>query len=364
MKLTNIHNVPDPIVDMVTHDEYSRGPARISVTQLIDAPQIRVLRERHEDDIVDDVSHRIQLLVGKAIHKYAETMVRRLNQTNEQRLFAKVEGWMLSGAIDVQQNADATIGIRDYKSTKVSTLGFDKPEWEGQLNAYAYLAETDGWELNQDDDLIPRRGVIVRDLEIWVILLDWSRGEAGRNREYPQSPIKVISIPLWDQVKRAAYVKYRMRLHQIAQQAAVFGEPLLPCTPEQQWRRNEGWAVVRPKGKRAVRVFEGENAESGAREYSAAKAGTKVEHRPGRAVRCATYCLVARWCKQRAAELISIGNEETNDADTRNVGTAGNSEAAGLSTDRGSPDGGGLCELLTESIESVTRRKTTADNAA
>ena len=46
----------------------------------------------------------------------------------------------MSGAID-RQEIDDGVSIYDYKVTSVWSLIFDKPEWERQLNCYAYLVE-------------------------------------------------------------------------------------------------------------------------------------------------------------------------------------------------------------------------------
>ncbi len=291
MKLTNIHNIPAPICEMIARDEYSRGGARISVTQLIDAPQIRVLREQHEDDIVQDVSERLHLLIGKAVHKYAESMTSP-HRTNEQRFFGEFSGWLLSGAIDVQEYEDRSIGINDYKCTKVDTLRFDKPLWAAQLNVYAHLAEM--------------QGLTVRSLEIWAIMVDWSKGKAGRDRDYPQCGMKTIPVPLWPFAERERYIQERMAIHQFAQMCATFGDPLPECTPEERWVRGEKWAVMKGKATKALRLFD-ERIE--AEVYALDRPGSRVQHRPGESKRCASWCLVARWCDQRQKELFGIAED-------------------------------------------------------
>ena len=58
---TNKHFYPDFICNLLTYNPYTRGtePSDISVTQLIDSPQVLQLRKKHRDDIVEDVSDRI-----------------------------------------------------------------------------------------------------------------------------------------------------------------------------------------------------------------------------------------------------------------------------------------------------------------
>ena len=48
MKITNNANIPQPIVDAIKNDSYSKGKADISVTQLIAPAQIVALERKHE----------------------------------------------------------------------------------------------------------------------------------------------------------------------------------------------------------------------------------------------------------------------------------------------------------------------------
>ena len=60
----------------------------------------------------------------------------------EERLFAEVDDWVISGAIDLQRSeSDGTITILDYKCTSVGSVIFGKIEWVKQLNFYGWLAE-------------------------------------------------------------------------------------------------------------------------------------------------------------------------------------------------------------------------------
>ena len=91
---TNHHNLPAALVAAVTNDAY-RGGGDISVTKLIDAPQRRVLGLRHAADIRVDVSERIWALLGQAVHHILERA--GTDTLVEQRLFADIGGWKLSG---------------------------------------------------------------------------------------------------------------------------------------------------------------------------------------------------------------------------------------------------------------------------
>jgi hypothetical protein len=84
MQLTNRLNLPDALVAAIANDSYVGG-GDISVTKLIDSPQIRTLGRKYKDSIVVDVSERIWALMGQAVH----TVLERANTSAvvEQRLF-------------------------------------------------------------------------------------------------------------------------------------------------------------------------------------------------------------------------------------------------------------------------------------
>jgi hypothetical protein len=72
MKITNKHNLPEPIYRALTEDNYSRGNSDLSVTQLIDSPRIRILKHRHNDEITEDASEMLWSVLGTAVHTMFE----------------------------------------------------------------------------------------------------------------------------------------------------------------------------------------------------------------------------------------------------------------------------------------------------
>ena len=51
MKLTNKFNLPETIINVIKRPTYSKGKAHISVTELMTAPQIVLLKRKHWDEI-------------------------------------------------------------------------------------------------------------------------------------------------------------------------------------------------------------------------------------------------------------------------------------------------------------------------
>ena len=63
--LTNVHGLPQAIVDAVTNDSYTGG-GDVSCTKLIDSPRVRVLSAKHHAEITVDISDQVWKLLGQA----------------------------------------------------------------------------------------------------------------------------------------------------------------------------------------------------------------------------------------------------------------------------------------------------------
>lgn len=289
MKITNRHNLPWALVRAAQRDNYSRGESRKSVTQLISPPRIDLLRERHSGEMSTDLVDKIWSMLGSAVHHLLEQGAAE-GHTPEERLFTTIGGWVISGQVDVQHD-DGVPGIIDYKVTSVWSVMFDKPEWEQQLNAYAYLV----WAA---------KGIKIEKLQICAILRDWRRSDADKDPTYPQQPIQLVDVALWSEDEQAAWLAERVALHQAATTAIEFGEELPRCTDDERWIRASKWAVFKPGGKRATKVVD--NEEDARAE--AERVGGTVQQRGGEPKRCTgNYCGVRDWCSQWAEDASQRG---------------------------------------------------------
>lgn len=286
-KITNKYNLPQTLVNLAERDNYSRGNAHISVTELISSPKLRVMKRAKHNEIVTDVSDMLWSLMGRAMHTVVEQGADS-QHIAEERLYAMVSGWRLSGGIDLQilghgADGEQEVALADYKMTTAWAVMNEKAEWERQLNCYAYLIEK-------------ARGWTVTSLTINAIIRDWNRHEAARRDDYPPIPFAVLPQTLWSPQAREAYVIERMRIHQDAERAHDWGDPLPACTDEERWHKPGKLAVMKEGRVKALRLFEvneREEAENYARENKG-----RVEERPGQDTRCESYCPVAAWCEQ------------------------------------------------------------------
>jgi len=270
-KLTNVHNLPAAIIAAIQADPYTGG-GDVSCTRLIDAPQIRVLGGKHKDEITVDASELVFALMGQAIHAVLERAgLKEGGVTVEQRLFAEVNGWAVSGQVDRMHVADGTLS--DFKMTTVyKQHGSDS--WTRQLNVLRWLAHKNGIRLDT--------------LSVVAIFRDWRKTEAQRNPDYPQAAIQEITVPVWSLEDAEEYITERVYLHQ----AASRGEEVL-CTDEERWFSGNTYALMNTGGKRALKVSTDRSALPEPTE------GQYVEQRPGEYKRCDSFCDVQAYCTQR-----------------------------------------------------------------
>ena len=274
MKITNVHGAPDVFVRAAQNDSYSMGDADISVTGLIQPPQIARLRKKHEDKLSSDVRDELWKLLGTGVHSILEA---NNPGTSEKRYFADhTYGVKISGAIDLLEDGAVT----DYKVTSVYTVQQPlKKDWESQLNLYA-------WLLRQND-------IEATSLTIVAVCRDWMRSKVEKFNNYPSSPIVVIPVPLWLPKVQDDFVNERVTIHT--------AEDTAPCTNEERWARG-GYKVVSNTGKLVKRNSLAEAAEW----INKQKKGhySVVDEEP-KFVRCESWCDVSEFCPQWRGE----GNE-------------------------------------------------------
>ena len=199
MNITNRHNLPAPLVAAVANDDYHHN-SDISVTGLISPPQIRMLRKQYSAQLSEDVSDRIWVLLGQAVH----TILERANVDGaaEERLSVEIAGWSVSGKGDLWHDQGT---LSDYKVTSVwSYLIGDRWEWQAQLNLYAYL--------------FVKHGMPVEKLQNVLILRDWQASKAVES-DYPKASVAVLPQRLWTLADAESYLETRVRLHQSAAEA-------------------------------------------------------------------------------------------------------------------------------------------------
>lgn len=301
MRVTNIHGVPETIERAMIKQQaqYDAGEVDSSVTSLIQPARISLLRKINLKEIVRDITEEFWALLGSGVHHLLE-LGATPNMIVEERLFMDIDGWRISGAIDVQEVHMNEVDIIDYKVTSTYSITMDeepKMDWVAQLNLQALLIEANK----------PMR---VRKMHICAILRDWSASEIGRRQNYPISPIVMVPIPIWTKDEQLEYARSRIASHRRARFDHAMGNEIEYCTNEDRWMRNEKWAVIKKGGKRAFKVFD--NPAEAAELVESTGNLYDIQYRAGKSTRC-QYCGVSSFCSQYQNV---ISKEETDDGNS------------------------------------------------
>ena len=227
---------------------------------------MRVLNEEYKDQIVVDAVDQVWKILGTASHNILETANIGYDDTiTEERMYAQVNGWTISGQTDSISLDDNT--LKDYKVTSVWTvmraMTEGKSEWEQQLNCYAWLCKQN-----------LRRNIY--QLQIITINRDWSKNQMLKSgSDYPTAPVSVIDIPLWSE-------------------------------EEQKEPQSDSYRVMKKGRVRAMRVLP---TQKEADDYitKSSEKNLSIEFAKGESRRCKDYCDVAPFCDQYKME---IGNNE------------------------------------------------------
>ena len=208
----------------------------------------------------------------------------------EERLYMNVDGFVLSGQIDLQVKDGDGYLVHDYKTTSASTLTYNpdgKREWEEQLNIYATLVEQS-------------TGRKVNGIGVWAIIRDWSKVQAGRKEGYPEAPVVLVSMSLWDSQERMDFIRSRVLKHSMVE--GIDDESILPeCTKEERWAKDKTYAVYNftkagVSRVRATRVFD--TADEAITFGKGKGVEYRVEERMGKNTRCESWCDFKEYCSQ------------------------------------------------------------------
>jgi hypothetical protein len=271
MNLTNKFNLPESLVNAVRNDPYSNGGADFSVTTLLKPARMVALEREFREKLEEDASDRMWSLMGQIVHGILE----RADQgaITEVRYFAEIEGFKVSGQIDRFKDGK----LSDYKvvtAYKFSDGGVPE-DYEQQLNMNAELMRQNNLE--------------VKSLEIVGILRDWSKLEARREPNYPQSQVIIRRVPLWPQDKALKFLKDKVILH------AKAAQNLPECSESERWSRPSKFALMKKGKERAVKLYD---KKEDAVNHASIDATLYVEDRPGEKIRCENYCSVSKYCSQ------------------------------------------------------------------
>lgn len=152
MILTNKFNIPAVIYEAIEADindnpyeDLKRSGICFRTTELLGPPLIRTLHKKFKDtkSLIVDASHYLAVQYGKMFHSLCEGVstpellyeykVSRTFDYNGQKI-------TLFGMLDEMEHLDNNVvQVTDNKTCLMSNLGYDKPEYDEQLNVYLHL---------------------------------------------------------------------------------------------------------------------------------------------------------------------------------------------------------------------------------
>jgi hypothetical protein len=291
MKIKNDGDYPQPIYDALIHSDYDRGESDYSITQLIDSPRPRRLKEIFKNQVSYSASEFAPSVMGSAGHSLIERFAKP-PFVAEERVFypyrlSNGESLIISGAIDLQKiDKDGVREISDLKFCKsYAVINGPKREWELQLNGYAWL--------------LRRNGHRVTKLQVIAYITDWNKRKALSEIDYPAHQLTIVDVPLWDYKAQDNYFVERLTLHSESELSPPDELPL--CSDEERWAKPTSYAVMKNKNIRALRVFSNyATAKAYIEEHLSGDTKNKyrIKERPGEYVRCASWCKVSKFCNQ------------------------------------------------------------------
>jgi hypothetical protein len=292
MKITNRHNLSQVWIDAVKFDDYDKVGWQ-SVTSLIAPVRQQMLIQRHDEEIEEDVTERIWMLLGSACHEILQRAAKEgdaaLTEERFQIECLDKEISMKPDRVELIPGTPNEYHLKDFKISSVWSVILDtKWEWAAQTNLYAYG--------------LRKIGVNVTQISMEVLCRDWSKTDSLKNKEYPQDKVQVIPIEVWNDEACEDLLEKRVKEFIAAEK--LTDDELPPCTETERWARPDKFAV---KKKGATRSTKNCSSRAEAEQYMSEKGYTNsthiIEFRPGKSVRCEDYCSVSRWCSQYNNEI-------------------------------------------------------------
>jgi len=216
--ITNQYELPERFITAVTADQYTRGEADYSITELLNPPQVSLLSRRYAESIDEDITEHLWKMFGNAMHFYLEQYAG--SAVTEKRFYAGLNGKIITGQVD-SYIADGVLD--DYKVTSTYTVQRKSrlAEWTMQVNGYAWLLKSNGIE--------------VKELRIIAIMRDWMLSKRKKDGKYPPCQVAVIPITKLPDQEVIDYFSKRIDLYELNKN--VPDSLLKECAADEHW----GW---------------------------------------------------------------------------------------------------------------------------
>jgi hypothetical protein len=279
--MQNKFNYPDYVERSVLgSNTYPENPDwDYSPTTLNRTPQQIVLGRQHSEIEEEDLDDKWARFFGTVSHE-AFAKYQRPTDIVEKRFYKTLEGYVISGQIDLYQPDKKK--LIDLKTgsiwSVISALENGKEDWNLQLNTLAWLLPYE-----------------VETMEIFQINKDWRIGEAvnkEKKGEFYPNKGTVVRVPFYKEGEIEKIMLTKIK--------DVEAEVTRPCTPEERWYRGEKFAVTKKGNKKATNLYDfKDDADKRVEQLGSAYS---VIRRPGVFGKCLNYCSVRSVCPQFLGE--------------------------------------------------------------
>lgn len=273
MRVTNIYNLPQALVDAITTEKHNKD-GEYSATTLLKGACETILTKRHWDDILVDASESIWQIFGTATHSIFE--VQKDNTFKEEFFSVDVSKSKVTGRVDSYDLENEI--LVDWKTTSVYKVKKqDFADWKRQGLIYSWLMK--------------QSNLNVKKCRFVALLKDHSKAEAVK-ADYPINPIYVYEFDVTDEDLKEIETFIFEKVKELEAADKIEDLKLEPCSQEQRWTTPEKWAHMKEGRKSAIKLYdskeEADKVELKKDEY--------IEHRPGVNKKCEHYCYCKEWC--------------------------------------------------------------------
>lgn len=312
-QFTNLHEIDLSLAVWLVHDDYDFQPSEraISATALLKPIRQIILAGRVTGETLEDLSGRISMRLGHAIHDSIEhawktgyvKALRKLNTPDkvieriainptpddlkpdtipvyiEQRGHRKIGDWIVAGKLDMSINGR----LKDAKSTSVFTYikGSKDEDYRLQLSIYKWI---------HHDKITDNEG------DIQFIFTDWRKSDVNTIAGYP--PIRLLShtVSLYSDAEVETWIA--SKIEDLIQYKDAPQDVLPRCTDEELWRSADVYKYYSDPNKTDGRATKNFDSIVEANNHLAEKGKGIVKTVPGQVKAC-LYCPAFEICEQR-----------------------------------------------------------------
>ena len=194
MQLTNRHNLPQAIYDRIKADLDSNpyGESALKqfrTTQLIGPPLPHTLSEKYDEEIVADATEFMAMIFGTVLHELCEGPDTEF-KLHEVKVGKEIDllGYkcQVNGTIDEIEVDGDTVIFTDNKTCLLRNLGYDKPEYNMQLNIYKHMGMS---------KIVLKKwfGIGIKNVKLRIryFIKDWTSGDLKKALERAQDDFAI-----------------------------------------------------------------------------------------------------------------------------------------------------------------------------